>query len=87
MNCLTCKHWEGDKLEMEKLLATYGNRALDLAQGFLESGPCAISHLWLEIEVCGNATAETRVPANFGCIHWSTSGRTERKMLHGPSTY
>ena len=71
-NCLTCKHWEGDRVATHKMIESGGDVVMDRHHGYSGWGNCAISWEWLDIVINGDATAETEVPANFGCV-WHES--------------
>ena len=67
--CLTCQHFD-DRGETKRLiLANDYETIMHQQNGFPGSGDCAVSYLWAEIEVNGDAVASLEVPANFGCIY------------------
>jgi hypothetical protein len=67
--CYTCAHWQGDKIKVAKQMTEYPT-CMNRIHGWPESGPCAISTEWLDVEINGDAWATTEVQANFGCIYW-----------------
>ena len=68
--CLTCKHWEGDKVKMVKMLNESGEVVMHKRDGWPEYGGCAEELEWLDIEVSGDARTRVTVPANFGCNYY-----------------
>ena len=67
--CLTCRHWGGDKTKMRNLIEEDACLAMHLTKGWPEYGDCAASYQWLELQIHGDAVATIEVPANFGCVY------------------
>ena len=69
MRCATCKCWQGDKKKALKMCEE-NPLSMDLFKGWPDDGSCGIAYEWLNTEIRGNATAENKVDANFGCVYW-----------------
>ena len=67
--CLTCEHWEGDRVRVLAKIAEFGKIVMDPDRGWPEDGKCGVlTGEVLCINIYGDATVEVEVPANFGCI-------------------
>lgn len=68
-NCLTCKHWKGNKEKQWAIIRERGIVCMDTQNGWPESGTCANFFTFADIEFeydYGGTCIE--FDANFGCI-------------------
>jgi hypothetical protein len=66
--CLTCIHWVGDKERVWEMIRA-NPICMDLQHGYPLDSDCNAMFEFIDIEVHGDAWAEIRFNANFGCIY------------------
>ena len=68
--CLTCKHWDGNRKAVHDHVETFNEDVMHPITGYASDGRCYVHYDFLNVDSADYASADITFDGNFGCVKW-----------------